>query len=575
MRPAISRRGLLRWSLTVPILAVAACANSTPIASPGPTSLPSPVDSGTTAAAPTAAAPAPTPPPPSRIPEATRTPVAPIVTPTSGGVLRWLVTEEPAHLNPAIATSAANPSPWSLALFRGLTRLDPGRLYQPLPDLAASWQVSSDLLSYTFKLRNGITWHDGTPLTADDVKFTLDLIRDPKNRARAATDFNRVAAVDVVDPTTVRVQLTQPLPSLPVKLAVGIVPKHLLDGQDPRSSAFTRQPVGTGPFKFGEWRPRVSLSLEANPGFVGGRPGLDRIVFLFEPDPATQLQRLQGGEAAGASLPPKQARDLIGSTSLQTVIFTTAAVHAVGFNPRNPLFADPKSRLAVQRAIDRGQIAQNLYGGLASPVFGPFKDTPYDVSQPNQWTDDPAVTPRLMNESGWKKNASGFWEKAGKPFAFNLTAPEFAEEAQAVTDLLKKAGFSVSAVPSAAPIDTTNVDRVDTWLESFGSPVDPDGVYPYFSSKATIEKGGLNYGAYQDAQVDAALERGRTASDDAGRRAAYADCQNRLAANPACAYTVSPRGTAVIAKAMRGVPREVVALGEGFFFWNVEKWALS
>ncbi len=568
-----TRRALLRWSAIVPVaLVLGACASppsvASPVSSPPPSAPKSPASTPAPSApvqTPTLAA--------TRVPEATRTPVAPIVSPTAGGMLRWLLVDEPVSLNPATATTAAQPTAWSLALFRGLTRLDPSRLFQPLPDLATSWQASPDGLTYTFTLRDGVKWHDGSPFTADDVKFTLDLIRDPANGTRAATDFNRVQGVDVVDPATVRVRLSQPLPSLPTKLAIGVVPKHLLDGQDLRSGTFAHQPVGTGPFKLVEWRPGDSLTLDANADFYSGRPTIDRITFLFGSDPAAQLQRLQNGDADGATLPPAQARQIAGSATLELLVFKTASIHAIGFNARLPLFADPRARQAIQRGIDRAGIAQTIYGGLAMPASGPFVGTPFDAPRVNQGTDDPTATSKLMTALGWKRNASGIWEKAGAPFAFDLSSHGMAGEAQAVVDSLNHAGFAVTLAPANASGTPSNAAPSDTWLETFGSPVDPDSVYATFSSRATVDKGGFNLGGYADAQVDAALESGRTAADDAGRHAAYLALQTRLVANPARAFIVSPNGTAVVSKTMRGAPREIVALGEGFFFWNVEKWA--
>ena len=157
-----------------------------------------------------------------------------------------------------------------------------------------------DLLTWTFQLRRGVTWHDGKPFTAADVKFTFDTMLDPKVNARYRGNFPGLQRAEVVDDQTVRFVFDAPLSAFPAMLAYNayIVPKHLLEGQDLLNAPadFYRHPIGTGPFRFKEQLRGSHLTVEANPSYFEGRPHLDAIVFKVLPDPNAQIAQFRAGE---------------------------------------------------------------------------------------------------------------------------------------------------------------------------------------------------------------------------------------------------------------------------------------
>ena len=210
-------------------------------------------------------------------------------------------------------------------MFDSLLELDASLNVKPL--LAESWEVCKDGLTYTFKLKKGVTWHDGKPFTARDVAFTFYSVLDPKvttpHRAYfdALVGFPELTAkenpkrpedlaarpIEVVDDHTVRFHLRYPSGSFLAVLVnprAGIVPEHLLKGADLNTADFNRKPVGTGPFKFVEWRRGERIVMEANERYHGGRPALNRLIFRIIPDAVVLLQELRSGGVDFIENPP-------------------------------------------------------------------------------------------------------------------------------------------------------------------------------------------------------------------------------------------------------------------------------
>src|SRR5438093_6674204 len=219
-------------------------------------------------------------------------------------------------LNPVVATDGQSYiAEWPL--FDSLVELDQGLNVKPL--LAESWEVSRDGLTYTFKLKRGVKWHDGKPFSARDVAFTFYSVLDPTVTAPQRAYFHALAGfseltakenpkrpeelavrpIEVVDDHTVRFRLRYPSGSFLAVLVnprAGIVPEHLLRGADLNTAEFNRRPVGTGPFKLVEWRRGERLVMEANEQYHGGRPGLNRLIFRIIPDGVVLLQRVPSGD---------------------------------------------------------------------------------------------------------------------------------------------------------------------------------------------------------------------------------------------------------------------------------------
>jgi peptide/nickel transport system substrate-binding protein len=323
------------------------------------------------------------------------------------GQLTWAIhiSLAPTFFDPAETPGVISPFMVLYALHDGLVKPMPGN---PMaPSLAESWTASRDGLTYEFVLRKGVRFHNGDPLTAEDVKFSFE-----RYRGGGASIFKaRVASVDVVDPLRVRFRMKQPWPDFmtfygtPATGAAWIVPKKYLErvGDD----GFKKAPIGAGPYKFVSYAPGVELVLEANESYWRKSPSVKRLVFKSIPDEATRLAALKRGEIdiAYAFRGPlaEELRRSPGLTLKPTQpTFTEWLVFTEQFDPKSP-WNDRRLRLAVNLAIDRKAIndAENLgFGRISSSIIP--RDFQFSWPAP-PYPFDPAQAKKLLAEAGYPR----------------------------------------------------------------------------------------------------------------------------------------------------------------------------
>ncbi len=339
------------------------------------------------------------------------------------GVLRIAIIDD-VTLNPFTLPQQLPTTMVAKAIFSTLTRYRPGDL-QPVGDLATSWQAVEDGRVWVFKLKRGVRWHDGTPFTAEDVKFTLENIVNPKVKALFRSALRALRRVDAVDDYTVRVEFADPFASLPVVLAwnIPITPKHLLEGKDLNDlTEFAQKPVGTGPFRLKETVKGSHLIVEANPDYYGGGPKLKAIVFKVLPDINTVVAQLRTGELDLAVVESVHKEALTGVPHLRFKITELPSAFYVAFNNTRWPFTDRLVRQALVYGLNRDLIIQRILKGdapLASgpyaKAFGPFfnpdlKPYPYSVSRAKE----------LLAEAGFRPAPDGVLQKDGKRLVFEL-----------------------------------------------------------------------------------------------------------------------------------------------------------
>jgi peptide/nickel transport system substrate-binding protein len=336
-------------------------------------------------------------------------------------------------------------------LFPGLVR--PDEQLQPSPDLATSWEASDDGLSYTFRLRPGVTWHDGHPFDANDVKFTFDQVLDLSSGSRLRSDFATVAGVDVVDSLTVRFRLSAPFAPLLTLLGynAGILPEHLLRGK-PLTDAITfnrSMPVGTGPFMVDRVTPGATISLVRNPAYYGARPELDRLVFRVVPDVNAQSPSLLR-RARFITIEPANLASVEDAPGIAVSQVPVVQHWYVGFHAGNPLFASPLVRRALGYAIDRAAIISGVLRGYGDAPGGtiPIALREYfdSATPPIPYAPDSARA--LLARAGWRPAADGrLRNTAGVPFRFELLVdkgnPTREQAALAVQQDLDEMGIDV------------------------------------------------------------------------------------------------------------------------------------
>ncbi len=310
----------------------------------------------------------------------------------------------------------------STQLYNTLTRAKPGQA-EVEPDLATSWSTSPDGLVWTFKLRRGVTFHDGTPLNADAVKFNIDRWADPNNpyRPKGATfeawDYfvaDTYKDSRVVDPETIQIVLKTP--NAPFLSALSAISFGFASPQSIKQyggGGVTQHPVGTGPFKFIEWVRDDHITMDANPSyFRQGLPKVQRVVFRVIKDNAARFLALKAGEVQLMELPnPDDVKTAQSDPNLKVVLRPAFNTGWLRFNMNLPLFQDRRVREAVAVAINRQAIVEGLYGGygqvsdqLLPPIMwgrsANVKGYPFDPSRAKQ----------LLTEAGYPNGVSfNFW----------------------------------------------------------------------------------------------------------------------------------------------------------------------
>ncbi|MGR3435718.1 MAG: ABC transporter substrate-binding protein [Shimia sp.] len=309
---------------------------------------------------------------------------------------------EPPNLDPTGGAAQAIDSVLYANVFEGLTRFTADGAV--VPALAESWEIGEDGLTYTFTLREGVTFHDGTAMDAEDVKFSLDRIgaEDSTNAQKAL--YAAIESVEVVDPRTVTVRLSRPNGAMLFNLAWGDAVIVAPESAETLATA----PIGTGPFMFDDWVQGDRIELSAYDGYWGAAPALEAATFRFISDPTAAFAAVMAedvdafaGFPAPENLPQFEAdprfQVLVGNTEGETILST---------NNRMPPFDDPVVRQALAHAIDRQEIVDGAMFGLGTPIgthFAPHHPDYVDLT--GQTAHDPEKARRLLAEAGF---ANGF-----------------------------------------------------------------------------------------------------------------------------------------------------------------------
>lgn len=460
-----------------------------------------------------------------------------------GGQLKYGSLQEPNTLNPLLSDLLATAEAGRL-LFSGL--IITGDKGEWIPDLAvdvptaANGGVSPDGLTLTYRLRQGVMWHDGTPFTADDVKFTWQLIMNRKVNIVSRDGYDRISSVETPDKYTVVVKFRQYYAPY-LTLFTTILPKHKLENAgDINKATFNRAPIGTGPFKFKEWQVAEAIIFEANPNYYRGKPALDSIVYKIIPEPNILLTQLKTGELDVVSnIPFSSLEQVKAMAGVRTVIAPTMFWEHMDFNLDNALFQDARVRKAIALAIDRQVIISNVLKGVASPAYGdqsPLSWGYNPIQQPPARDVDAAR--ELLSQAGWKPGPDGLMTKENKKLAFSLMIPagnkQREQTAQKIAEQLKDIGVTVELRPIDATAffgDVLKTRRFETALYAWVAGLDPDNLNLWNSRKIPAPANGYegqNYPGWRNPEVDKLTDLGVKTVDIAARKDIYFRIQDLI-----------------------------------------------
>ncbi|MCO4316120.1 ABC transporter substrate-binding protein [Phyllobacterium sp. 21LDTY02-6] len=304
---------------------------------------------------------------------------------------------EPPHLDPTAGAAAAIDEIVYANVFEGLTRI--GANGEVLPALAESWDISDDGRVYTFKLHGKVLFHDGTTFDGEDVKFSLDRARDAKSVNAQKVLFEGIENVEIVDPLTVRITLKQPdgdfLYNMGWGDAVIVAPETAATNKE--------RPVGTGPFKFGNWAKGSQITLLRNTAYWGSQPALEKATFRIIPDPAAATAALLAGDVQAFPVFPsyETVPQFQTDPRFKVVIGTTEGETVLGMNNAKPPFDALKVRQAIAHAIDRKALIDGTMFGFGTPIgsfFPPHHAAYTDLTAKSAY--DPELAKKLLAEAG-------------------------------------------------------------------------------------------------------------------------------------------------------------------------------
>ena len=488
--------------------------------------------------------------------------VSTVLVPERGGVFREGVAGNPQYINPLLCHTHEIDRDLCSLLFRGLTRLDQqGRV---VPDLAERW-TAPDGLVYTFTLRENQFWHDGKPVTIDDLLFTIEMMQNPDSPILPdLAELWRSVTVEPVDEHTVRLLLDEPFAPFLDFTTIGLLPKHIWQDVPPSellTSPLNLRPVGNGPMQ-ATLTSAQFIRLEHNPYSSEDIPMVSALEFHFYPDYPSIYAAYTEGELDGVSQVMQSDISLAQArTDMQLFSAPLSTYVGVVFNLQNPdvpFLQDAIVRRALYHALDREQLLHDVVGGhgvlASSPIpsnnWGHAPDTPsYDY--------DPDEARRLLDESGWvDTDGDGTRDKDGLPMQLILLTndgptrialiEQIAADWQAVGVKVVVESVSFGGFVS----DFLTPRRFEAALLSWDITGDPDPFPLYHSSQIAT---GQNYGGWSNQEADALVIEARSTVDPEKRRALYAQFQHLFAADvpaiplyyPVYTYGVSERVKAV------------------------------
>ncbi|MDD4601980.1 Oligopeptide-binding protein AppA [bioreactor metagenome] len=454
----------------------------------------------------------------------------------SGGQLRLGSLYEPNTLNPLLSDFLSVAEVGRL-IFSGLTIMnDKGEWIADLASEVPTIQnggVSRDGLVITYKLKQGITWHDGAPFTAEDVKFTWQMINNRTINIVQRDGYDKITAIETPDPYTVVIKFREYYaPHL--TLFNVIMPKHLLAGVDDiNKAAFNRAPIGTGPFKFKEWRLAEAIVFEANHSYFRGKPRLDSVIYKIVPDSSIMLSQLKAGGVDIVNDINFTQLDQFNAVEEINVVMTPGVIwEHLDLNLDNPLFQDVRVRQAILFGIDRQFIVENVLKNAASPAVA-------DQS-PLSWAYNPALTVpardvdrarELLIQAGWQQGTDGIFIKNGRRLTFSLvtTAGNKVREAvaQMILQQLREVGIAVEVRPLDPKMffdDVLKRRQFEVAMYGWVSGVDPDhsGLWHSKNIPSSLNGyNGQNYPGWRNAEIDSLTEAGNRAVDIETRKHQY------------------------------------------------------
>jgi peptide/nickel transport system substrate-binding protein len=481
--------------------------------------------------------------------------------PVQGGTFVTLGHQEVASLSP----EGSGPTVQWVAIAQihnALYELDHN--YELVPVLAESYEASEDGLTYTFKLRTGVKFHNGDDFTSADVKYTYEWIMDEANASTRVSNFELVDSVEAPDDTTIVVTLTEP----DVTFMVNVAPTYIYPSKyhaETGEEEYTGKPVGTGPFKLKEWNAQQRTVLEAYEDHFRGRPNFDEFRLDVVPEAGGRLAALESGEADNSiwALNAEDNQTLVDSGDFTVFETMNVATNHFPLNNTHPVLGDKAVRKAMMHAIDRQALADDIFQGQAIVATSNLSPAVEKYYNPDVTTYDfnPDTARQLLEDAGWVEGDDGIREKDGQKLSFTCVAitgdSNRRPEAEIAQQLYKDVGMDMQLQEATVDIilEAMVAGEMDMSLFNWtygGNSGDPD-------ARDTLGTGGANnFSNFSNERVDELLSAGVTELDEEKRIEMYREIQAIVAEEVPFIFLLVFTGFAFYNNRVKGLPDSVL-----------------
>ncbi len=525
--------------------------------------------------------------------------------PAFGGTYTEGVVGQPQFINPILAPASDSDSDITRLVYSSLLTYNENQ--ELVLDLAENYEISEDQKNYTFYLKKGVKWHDGEEVTADDIVFTIQTIKNPEYQSPLRTSFSGVA-IEKIDDYAIKFTLTGDAfsPFLKENTTFGILPKHIWQDISPKNvtlSEYNLEPVGSGPYSFKEYKKDKktsfinSYTLTAFEDYFDKKPYIEEIVFRFYDEYEPLITAYNKHEVEGINFLPVDEKENL-KKDINEYTLNLPRYYAVFFNEaKNNILANTKVRQAIAYGVDRQKIIDEVLMGQAnlvdSPILPGFLGYNPEVKK---YEYDPEKAKTILEEEGWKmedQSVEDTEDKATEENAvelgnyrhkdnteLNITLtyamqPEFSQIFQIISDNLKEIGINV--IPQE--IDSTNLQSEYIRTRSYEALIygqlishDPD---PYaFWHSSQREDPGLNLTSFKNKSVDNLLEEARKTSNEEDRITKYLNFQNIVAEEEPALFLYSPTYLYGVNKEIKGITLEYISIPSDRFA-NINNWYIK
>lgn len=507
--------------------------------------------------------------------------------PKRGGEYVEGIAGQPIYVNPLLSQTSEADADLAQLIFSGLLKYDrDGNL---VSDLAESFEISEDKKIYKFYLKQNILWHDGEALTADDVKFTFDILQDPAYRSPLRQSWKEVV-VNRLDERTVEFVLSQPYFAFLDRLTLGILPKHIWENISPDRftlSDFNLRPIGSGPYSFSKIQKdasgsAVSIDLASFPNYHAGEPYIPKMRINFYPDESSVVEAFNRKEVMGVgNLSLEKLSDLKVRKSTVNHEWAVPRSYSIFFNQtKSIVLANDNVRKALALAVDRDEIIRQVLKGKGAPIYGPFLPQMAENNpDAEKYQFNVEKAKELLENDGWKMNEEkGLREKDGIELKFKVITFEWPALADAAT-LISKQWEAVGAKAEVEVLSISDIQQnfirtreYEALLFGQETSLNPD-MYPFWHSSQKQDP-GLNFALFDNKRTDELLEEAWQETDKSKRVEKYREFQNILAERVPAIFLFSPYYVYPVAGEIQGIEMNQINSPSGRFA-EVDKWFMN